>query len=243
VLVCYACHPTTLGGYLVGADYPGFAQDAIEAEFDGCTALFMQGCGADQKVRHVDARGFFKSGPAPVAKSLGQELARAVLVALCGAGEPVAGAMALQLAEAELPLQAPPTREEAEKMAAHEDRFLAAWGREMMRIHDEGEAFMRAKPLTLQTLGIGDFALVALSGEICVGYALRLKKALAGRPCILAGYTNGMIGYIPTKSMMAEGGYEVNRSHYYNMTPAPYAEDVEDAICAKVGEMLGLSAC
>ncbi|MCP4642803.1 MAG: hypothetical protein GY851_20315 [bacterium] len=240
VLMNYACHPTTLGDYLVGADYPGYAQDAVEAEFPGSIAMFIQGCGADIKVRHVDGKGFFKSGPHSVAKSLGDELARAVLLALgSGDAQPVEGPIATRLDEIELPLQIPPTQAEVDEMKSSEDRFLKAWAEEMGGILAEGGEFMSHRTMTVQTLTIGDFALVGLSGEICVGYALRLKKELAGRPLIVAGYTNGMIGYIPTEAMMPEGGYEVNKSHYYDMMPGPYAPEVEEAVCAKVHELLG----
>lgn len=33
IVMRYACHPTTLGGYLIGADYPGYAQDYVEEVF------------------------------------------------------------------------------------------------------------------------------------------------------------------------------------------------------------------
>ena len=36
----------------------------------------------------------------------------------------------------------------------------------MLRIHNEGEEFMRFRTFTIQTLTIGDFVLVGLSGEI-----------------------------------------------------------------------------
>src|SRR5579862_6817390 len=47
VLFLYACHPTTMGGYLFGGDLAGFAQQFVEREFPGAVALFMQGCGGD----------------------------------------------------------------------------------------------------------------------------------------------------------------------------------------------------
>src|SRR5699024_8651622 len=44
----YACHNTTLSGYKWSGDYAGFAQIALEKQNPGVTALFFQGCGADQ---------------------------------------------------------------------------------------------------------------------------------------------------------------------------------------------------
>ncbi len=238
VLMSYACHPTTLGGYLIGADYPGYAQDLIEAEFEDCTALFIQGCGADQKPRHTDGKGFFKSGPHQVAQSIGEELGRAVLVALGGPATPMEGPLRCRLEEVSLPLQGTPTREEADQMTRNEDRFLASWGREMLRILDAGEDFMGARPFTIQTVSVGEFVLIGLSAEVCVTYAIRLKQMLRGRPCVVAAYTNGMIGYIPTAAMLEEGGYEATRSFYYDMMPAPYAPEVEELVYSKSLELL-----
>lgn len=241
ILVSYPCHPTTLGDYLIGGDYPGFAQTAIETEFENCVAMFIQGCAGDQKVRHVDAKGGFKSGPYQAAESFGEELARAVLVALCGPTTPVAGDMTIKMSEVDLPFQAPPSRAEAEKMAASGDKYLADWGREMLRIMDSGEPFAKARAMTVQTLQIGYFALIAMAAEVCVGYSLELKRKYAGRPLIVSAYTNGMIGYVPTASMMPEGGYEVTQSHYYDLTPASFAPEIEQAIYTKVHELLDLT--
>ncbi len=238
ILMLYACHPTTLSGYLIGADYPGYAQDYVEEAFPGSTALFLQGCAGDQKVRHVDGKGGFRSGPHEIARSLGDELGRAVLLALGGPTQPISGALCTRLSEIELPFQGPPARAEAEEMAKSSDKFLSAWGTKMLEMLDTGAEFPTGRPFSIQTFEFGGLALAALAGEICVGYALRLKKALHPRPALIAAYANGMIGYVPTASMLPEGGYEVARSHYYNMFPSPYAAEAEEAICAEVLRLL-----
>ena len=47
VLFGYACHPTTMAGYVISADYAGFAQSEVERLYPGAIALFVQGAGAD----------------------------------------------------------------------------------------------------------------------------------------------------------------------------------------------------
>lgn len=238
VVFSYPCHPTSIGGPLIGGDYPGFAEARIESSYLDCTALFVQGCGGDQKVRNVDGRGAFKSGPVEDVRSLGEELARAVLLAVGAGGAPVDGPLVARMENVALPLQEPDLALAAQMLESGGNKFLVEWGREMLRIRDEGGEFLKTRELTVHTLSIGDFVLVGLGGEICVGYSLRFKRELAPRPCIIAGYSNGMIGYIPTASMMPEGGYEVNGSYYYDMMPAPYAPEVEEIVCAKVHEMI-----
>jgi neutral ceramidase len=48
VVFGYACHATVLNGYEWCADYPGFAQSALEKRYPGALALFWAGCGGDQ---------------------------------------------------------------------------------------------------------------------------------------------------------------------------------------------------
>jgi neutral ceramidase len=48
VLFGYACHNTTMGFLRWLGDYAGYAQEYLEQDHPGVTALFMAGCGADQ---------------------------------------------------------------------------------------------------------------------------------------------------------------------------------------------------
>ena len=50
---------------------------------------------------------------------------------------------------------------------------------------------------------------------------------------IIAGYSNGMVGYIPDANAVRDGGYEVDRAlHIFNQE-SRYSENVE--ICVKKG--------
>jgi hypothetical protein len=48
VLFGYACHSTTMNFIKLMGDYGGYAQEYFEEDHPGVTAMFMQGCGADQ---------------------------------------------------------------------------------------------------------------------------------------------------------------------------------------------------
>jgi hypothetical protein len=48
VLFGYACHNTCLGFYNYCGDYAGYAQEYLQANRPGCTALFLMGCAGDQ---------------------------------------------------------------------------------------------------------------------------------------------------------------------------------------------------
>ncbi len=86
-------------------------------------------------------------------------------------------------------------------------------------------------PYPIQVFQFGDqLTLIALASEVVVDYSLRLKKELAGDALVwVAGYSNGYFGYIPSRRVLEEGGYEAG----------PWEPTVEDRIVDKVHEMVG----
>jgi neutral ceramidase len=239
ILVCYPCHPTEVGpagwgGYHVGAGYPGYTQDFLQAVYPGCTAMFMQGCGGDVKPRNVDGIGHFTSGPLGVPQSVGEELGRAVATKLGGITEPISGALNITLEEFDLPVDEPPSREQAEAWVndSDADGGLKGYAQSILDVYDQEDKEFRKPPvLTHHAVSIGNFVLVTLSAEMCVGYSLRLKEALEGRPRIVGAYSNGMVGYVPSADMIPEGGYEV---HYARRGGGLLKPDVEDIIVKRV---------
>lgn len=78
-----------------------------------------------------------------------------------------------------------------------------------------------------------DLILVALGNEVVVDYALRLKRELArpdGPAIWVAGYSNVYSGYIPSRRVLLEGGYEA-RSR-------PWKPSLEERIVGKVHELV-----
>ena len=56
--------------------------------------------------------------------------------------------------------------------------------------------------------------MVTIGGEMVVDYSLRLKREL-GKGCAVwvVGYSNDVMGYIPSLRVLREGGYEGGRRH------------------------------
>lgn len=84
LLFGYACHNTTVGFYEFCGDYAGYAQEYLEADHPGVTALYLAGCGADQ---NPYPRRTFE-----LAKRHGRSLATAVEAALFANPRPLSGA-------------------------------------------------------------------------------------------------------------------------------------------------------
>lgn len=71
--------------------------------------------------------------------------------------------------------------------------------------------------------------LVALGSEATVEYSLRLKQEIQAPLVWVAGYSNDYSGYIPSRRVAVEGGYEAAND---------FTLDVESRIVGKVAELL-----
>ena len=79
--------------------------------------------------------------------------------------------------------------------------------------------------------GLGDqVTFVHLGGEVVVDYAVRLKMELGGQRVWVAGYTNDVMAYIPSRRVLREGGYEGGGAMVYYGLPSPWDADVERRI-------------
>lgn len=240
VLFGYTCHATTMGGYLIGGDYPGFAQRTIQAALPGAEALFVQGCAGDIRPNNVDpANGSFRSGPLEVVEEFGQRLGNAALAALDSPGTDVAGSLSARRTVIDLPLAALPSREDVEAKLNDPSPVIQRWANEILGAMDRGEKLPTSVPTVMHTLTIGDsFALVTIAGEVCVEIGLRIKEAIGDGPRFVLGYTDRVHWYIPSRQILREGGYEAD-SFYYHGIPAPYDESVEDILVDTARELLG----
>jgi len=83
LLFGYACHNTTLGFYEFCGDYAGYAQQYLQEDRPGVTAMFVAGCGADQNP--------YPRRTLELAQQHGRSLATAVEAALSAGPRPVRG--------------------------------------------------------------------------------------------------------------------------------------------------------
>lgn len=61
---------------------------------------------------------------------------------------------------------------------------------------------------TVQALRIGDLALLAFPGEAITELSIKLRGDLAPRTVAVLGYSNDHLGYITTREIFNQGGYE-----------------------------------
>ena len=231
----YACHATVLGFYQWCGDYPGFACLEWERRHPGATAMFWAGCGGDQNPlprRTVD-----------LAMAYGGRLADAVDAVLdAGALRPVTGPVAAGYTEVPLDLAEIPDRATWARAVEAGDRFEQLRARAMIaRLDREGriEGRYPAYPVQVWRLGTDGPRWVFLGGEVVVDYAVALKAEWGRDTTWVAGYSNDVMAYIPSRRVLREGGYEGGGAMVVYGLPAPWAPNVEATILGAVRDALG----
>ena len=176
ILFGYACHGTSVRSgddwYVVSGEYMAYARQHLEAHQPGAVAMFLTGMGAD-------------SDPAPRgrllhAKRHGLELAGAVIGVLDRPLRPVRGPFKLAYDEVDLPLVAPPGREQLEKDAQSEDPSVKLRAEAYLKRLNAGQPLPESVKLPLAVLRLGDdLTFVLMGGEVVVDYSRRIKRMLA----------------------------------------------------------------
>jgi hypothetical protein len=65
---------------------------------------------------------------------------------------------------------------------------------------------------------------------VVVDYDLRLKEMLGADRLWVSGYSNDVMGYIPSLRVLKEGGYEGGGAMIYYVRPSPWSDAVENTI-------------
>ncbi len=212
----YACHNTTLSGYKWSGDYAGFAQISLEKRFRGTTALFFQGCGADQN-------------PLPrrsvaLAKQYGNELADAVARVLTGKMRPLSPVLKTAYKEIDLPLNPPPTSKALRKKIKNSAGYQKRWASGLLRKLEQGDSLRTSYPYPVEVWKLGEQGVVILGGEVVIDYVIELKY-IFGQNLFVLGYSNDVMSYIPTPKILREGGYEGAAAPMVYGLPATWRAD------------------
>ncbi|MGH7489826.1 MAG: neutral/alkaline non-lysosomal ceramidase N-terminal domain-containing protein, partial [bacterium] len=131
------------------------------------------------------------------------------------------------------------TRETFEREALAKNPAEVRRAKAMLKDYDEGHP-IRHTPYPVQAIRFDrDLTILALGGEVVVDYDLRVKKEYGSRNrVIVAGYSNDVMCYIPSKRVLKEGGYEAVDSMMYYGQPGPFADDVEDRIFDAIHQVM-----
>jgi hypothetical protein len=234
VLFGYACHNTTLSFYKFCGDYAGFAQQYLEQAHPGATALFVSGCGGDQNP-------YPRGGQSGLDYCMqhGRALANAVEASLGCTPQTVRGPLRAAMDSVTLEFAKPPSREQLEEQKKSGNKY-ERWHAEVLLKELEQTGKIRTTyPYLVQVVQFGnELTIVALAGEVVVDYSLRLKAELDSPPVWVAGYSNDVFGYVPSRRVLQEGGYEGGGAMLYTDLPGPFADSVERRIVHNVHQLV-----
>lgn len=235
-LVNWASHPITVGHEsVVSADYPGALEAAWQrAVGPDAICLFANGaagnlCPFDWYHPEATPYGF------PYMEHLGDVLATTALDALAAAAEPCP-ATGLRCATRHLavPLRAADDAERTagESWSAVEQRIFAQ-ERELLDIQ------RRAAPtesLEIAVVSVGPLRIVLQPTELFCEFGMAIKTRAGRTRTLVAGYANGNVGYVPTETAFANGGYETRLCRTSKLAPEAGKMIVDSAV-----DMLGPS--
>lgn len=234
IVAGYACHATVLNDYLINGDWPGYAQEEIEAAYPGATALFVQGCGADANP--------LPRGSVEAARRYGSILAAGVAQVLASKMKPLDAPLRTVFETVDVPFERPPSREELRARLDDKNVYQRRWAARLLETIEKEGTLPEAYPYPVQVWNFGSgLKLIALAGEVVADYSLRIKARHGWDDTWVAGYSNDILAYIPSRRVRLEGGYEGGEATIYFGRPAPFTPAIEDIILRKVDELVARS--
>ena len=224
----YACHPVSLGSQCtdISRDFPGTAQRLVE-EQTGAPCLFLQGATGDINPLLM---GWDWTHLARLGLPLGAEAVR-VYWNSEPSNELTGGGLGIARSCLDLSPLLPPSIDEGRELVAtlgdERDRLVREGG-------DEGKLWWTERRLERARGGLAALqdgtpvppvqaeltalrlshavGLITAPGEIFTEIGQAIVARSPFQHTLHATYTDGTIGYVPTRSAYPEGGYEVTHS-------------------------------
>ena len=134
-----------------------------------------------------------------------------------------------------MPFARLPKREELRKILNSKNRYEVARAKTLLQRLDRDGKLIPTYPYPVQVWKLGNGpTFVLLGGEVVVDYSLRLKQEVGVDRTWVAGYSNDVLAYIPSRRVLLEGGYEGGGAMLYYGHPSPWAEGIEQRIIREV---------
>lgn len=229
----YACHNTTLSYNRWSGDYAGYAQAELEARYPGAVAMFWAGCAGDQNPH--------PRGNPDLAQKHGRELADAVTNALKAELKPITRPSDARYRTIELDYVNQPTEEILTRDLQSDDYARKTRAKRLLESLRAGKKLPTSYPhYPVQMWLLGEGVLwAALGGEAVIDYAKLLQQDVRNRRVSWAtAYANDVMGYIPSRRILQEGGYEADSSMIYYGLPGTWANTIEDRIMSAAQAMM-----
>lgn len=236
VIVNFGCHPDTVGGNLISADWPGFVRNTVEKAIGDVKCAFFNGAEGDINHVNVHPTGGFLNDMFmdfdDVARGYGHAryMGRVVAAGVLQAYDKVKYVEVDSLRAVNVKLDVPSNKPDAKDIPeAHRIKEIHESGRDdelpykgmmlttvvaealrMVRLENAPETF----DMTLSGIKIGPVAIVGIPGEPFLGIGRGIKDTEGFELILPVCCANGYEGYFPMKDSYDEGGYEARSSNF-----------------------------
>lgn len=239
-MVNHGCHPTGLGTENnLSADFPGYMRQALKNSGFANGAMLLQGAAGDAKESiKRDNRLVFCEDSGSARKN-GEYLAQKIVESFESGVQAIKGSVFCRLRQVTIPLKKLPQTKDVKQIRDNpkEANCVREWANFLLEKYPQGDYPSKiVAEVQVICLG-GDTFFITLPGEP-VGEIARDLKGLTNNPdaTFVLGYTNGLLGYFPTDTMIEEGGYEVEASPFVYLLPSFMNKGTHSAIISSTKE-------
>ena len=198
--------------------------------YPGTTAMFFQGAGADQNP--------LPRRTIPLARQYGKELAAAVERVLSEDMRELDPSLSVAYSEVDLKFSKPPSKEELIKIEQEAQGYQKSWASNQLKALKERGSLITSYPYPVQVWRVGSQPIMTFGGELVIEYSIELKK-IYGPDIFIIGYANDDMAYIPSETILQEGGYEGESSMMVYGLPGKWETGIEASI---INEMKKLAS-
>jgi hypothetical protein len=205
----YACHPVHYPDTLaLTSEYPGHLCGYIENDIPGCTALFIQGAGADTRPLGTAEGNRFVHRDFSYIENMAKSMEKAVINSIdSGSFRKVNADFNSINFKIEIPTE--DEGREYFKNNITNDNISGHLRRNAEHVYNNYDSINNSFSLECGIIKLSDELLIAhMGGEPVCEVKFMIEKIIAGRDLIFAGYTDAC-AYIVTDKMLIEDGYEV----------------------------------
>ncbi|EEL47160.1 Alkaline ceramidase domain protein [Bacillus cereus Rock3-42] len=208
IVVFCTAHPNVLKGDsdVLSADYPGMTREVLERIIN-CPVMIVQGAAGNVNAKYRGSR--------EALKKMAYTLSGHVLTMLPTVTySPIVNVRTVS-STMQMKLKDIPEMNEIRSMAQLAEKQWGVntdeWLTIVLEKYKQGIRQLRID-LEVQLFQINDGIFSGIPMEPFSETALEMKESLQNELAFFGGYTNGYIGYLPTKEEFAYGGYEVELS-------------------------------
>lgn len=234
LLFSVSCHPSTISGFEISAEYPGVAMDKLDAYLGATGSIFLQGTGGDAKPCVIGkGEERWRVGTWEDVTKAGAMVAQEVIDTIEAGLEQKEPEIRSASVEMYWPLASLPARSWYEAVVENSEgssvgkELRQLWAERQIERLDRGEMLPTSASITCHGVQLGKgLRLIGLEGEAVAELGLLILDFYGQGVTFPLGYTDGAQLYLPTESMLDEGGYEVVSYFEYGY-PAPLAKGFE----------------